>query len=156
MTGWVDILNKQCPRLWRYCLNQLHFFRSSIWQLHRHYTELQKKKRTRALGHLPETTFQSWNMNNTQSLFLGSSQAASAPLASSSSSSSFSSPPPPASDVRLPYTASVDLYNISLRPYLEESDGEKRFTFQGFLEANVQVNSSTDKIIFNAKNLNIT
>lgn len=61
-----------------------------------------------------------------------------------------------ASDVRLPYAVSVDRYNISLRPYLEESDGNRRFTFDGKVEAEALVESPTDKIVFNAKNLNIS
>jgi len=71
------------------------------------------------------------------------------------------SPPPAASsaasaDHRLPYSVSVDRYSIYLRPFLAESDGAKRFTFDGIVEANLTVDSPADQIQLNARFLNIS
>ncbi|XP_070557378.1 aminopeptidase N-like [Ptychodera flava] len=53
-------------------------------------------------------------------------------------------------DGRLPETLAPSLYTISVTPYLDEEDGEKRFTFDGSVEIIFEVLNSTDVIVLHA------
>ncbi|XP_070558802.1 uncharacterized protein [Ptychodera flava] len=53
-------------------------------------------------------------------------------------------------DGRLPETLKPSLYSISIKPYLDEEDGEKRFSFDGSVEMTFEVLDATDVIIFHA------
>ncbi|XP_036342052.1 membrane alanyl aminopeptidase-like [Rhagoletis pomonella] len=59
-------------------------------------------------------------------------------------------------DYRLPFTIRPWNYTLKLTPYLQESDGSKRFTFDG--EVTIQINSTenTNTLILHSKNLNYT
>lgn len=59
-------------------------------------------------------------------------------------------------DYRLPLEIYPWNYKLKLTPYLQESDGNKRFTFDG--EVTIQINSTinTKTLILHSKNLNYT
>lgn len=63
--------------------------------------------------------------------------------------------PVPRSDenYRLPTTILPSNYNITLKPYLLEQDGAKRFTFDGEVFITVQAKEKTNQIIMHSKNL---
>ena len=57
---------------------------------------------------------------------------------------------------RLPRTIMPQNYNITLRPYLLESDGVKRFTFDGEAFITVVTSVETKSLVMHTKNLNYT
>merc|ERR1712228_726315 len=48
-------------------------------------------------------------------------------------------PKPKPTDIRLPLHLVPELYEVELRPFLEEADGAQRFTFEGKLAVNLTV-----------------
>uniref|UniRef100_A0A0A1XS95 Aminopeptidase n=1 Tax=Zeugodacus cucurbitae TaxID=28588 RepID=A0A0A1XS95_ZEUCU len=60
---------------------------------------------------------------------------------------------PDGNDYRLPLEITPSHYNLKLTPYLQESDGNKRFTFDG--EVTIQINSTitTKTLVLHSKNL---
>ena len=58
-------------------------------------------------------------------------------------------------DVRLPRQAEPILYDVTLRPYLEESDGENRFSFDGNLTFSFTALDDASNITLHIKNVSI-
>ena len=57
---------------------------------------------------------------------------------------------------RLSTNVMPDSYKISLKPYLMETDGDKRFTFDGEVQIQVTVKVATNILEMHAKNLAIS
>ena len=59
-------------------------------------------------------------------------------------------------DVRLPNQLSPIFYDVTLRPYLEEADGDKRFSFDGQLLFAFSALHDASNITLHIKDLNIS
>ena len=57
-------------------------------------------------------------------------------------------------DVRLPIDITPTLYDLTIKPYIGASFGDKSFTFEGSMKIHFTCTKPTNKIIFHLKDLN--
>ena len=56
-------------------------------------------------------------------------------------------------DVRLPNHLSPVLYDLTIKPYLDPSFGDKSFTFEGIMKIHFNCTKPTNQIVFHHKEL---